>query len=103
MAIRVESHLDVERGSAWIVGRKGAQGLWCEHRCEQYGGSSGLLVRRSSGLVVRLRVPGLERSGARTEGTRHRSDAAIMYDWPVIQPGVAITKKTSRSACRSKT
>ena len=44
-----------------------------------------------------------KRSGGETgepssiiEGARQRSDAAIMYDWPVIQPGVAMTNSTSR-------
>eukprot|EP00966_Prymnesium_polylepis_P130443 3017071-Prymnesium_polylepis.2 len=40
---------------------------------------------------------------SRMEGTRHSSDAAIMYDWPVIQPGVAITSMTSLSGRTSKT
>ena len=30
-----------------------------------------------------------------TDGSRHSSAAAIMYDWPVIHPGVPTTKSTS--------
>ena len=40
---------------------------------------------------------------SRTVGRRHNSAAAIMYDWPVIHPGVAITRKTSRDGSMSKT
>ena len=35
-----------------------------------------------------------------TEGTRHSSGAAIMYDCPVIQPAVATTHSTSEESAR---
>eukprot|EP00964_Phaeocystis_antarctica_P047081 scaffold27220_cov63-Phaeocystis_antarctica.AAC.3 len=38
-----------------------------------------------------------------TEGTRHSSGAAIMYDCPVIHPAVATTQMRSDSGRRSKT
>ena len=38
-----------------------------------------------------------------TDGTWRSSDAAIMYDWPVIQPVVATTHITSPPGARPRT